>query len=391
MIAAPISDIDVYSDESILDPYPVYRALRDLGPAVWMPRHSIYVLARYDEVSSALRDHFGFSSASGVSANEQANAGAIGTLIASDPPGHDKLRKAMAAPLSPSAMAQLRPRIQAAAHELVESLVDRGHFDVVPDLAQVLPVSIVSRLVGLPEEGRENMLRWAAATFDLLGAANPRSAAALPHVLEMRAYAAKVAHRGGVIPGGWADQLLDLVDQGHVEQERVSSLLRDFMAPSLDTTIFATASMIWLLGTHIDQWQALVDDPSLVRNAVSEAVRMESPVRGFSRRLTVDTNVSGVDLPAGARVLILYASANRDERKWDAPERFDIRRRVPDHVGFGFGVHSCAGMHLARLEMESILSAFIARVASFHLGTPVWALNNTLRGLSSLPITVVPR
>jgi len=168
----------------------------------------------------------------------------------------------------------------------------------------------------------------------------------------------------------------------------VPSLFRDFIAPSLDTTILATASLFWLLGTHPDQWDLLRDNPALLRGAINEAVRVESPIRGFTRVATRDTAIDGCAVPAGTRVLLLYASANRDERKWEDPARFDIRRRNLDQLGFGFGVHSCAGMHLARLEMECLMTAFLARVRRFSVAAPQWALNNTLRGLASLQVVV---
>ncbi|MEG3125954.1 cytochrome P450 [Sphingomonas sp. GB1N7] len=345
-------------------------------------------MSRYDDVRDALRDHATFSSAAGVGADDAAARQAIGTLIASDPPEHDKLRKVMMVPLSPSSVSKLREVIARTADDVVERLVERGTFEMVTDAAQALPLAVVSHLVGLPEEGRENMLRWAAATFDVLGPANDRAAEARPHVMAMRAYAASVAKRGLVTPGGWADRLLDLADAGEIEPERVPSLFRDFMAPSLDTTILATASLFWLLGEHPDQWELLHDDLSLLRGAINEAVRIESPIRGFTRLASKDVTVDGSPIPAGARVLMLYASANRDERKWDDPDRFDIRRRNADQLGFGFGVHSCAGMHLARLEMECLMTAFLTRVRRFTVSSPQWALNNTLRGLASLQVSV---
>lgn len=386
MTSAPVCDIDLYSDESISDPYSHYRTLRDRGAVVWLSKQSLYAFPRYEAVNAALRNHQRFSSAQGVSVSSRVNAVASGTLISSDPPAHDALRKLMAAPLSPGALASLRSQFQSAAVELVEHLIEVGDFDAVPDLARVLPISIVSRLVGLPEKGRENMLLWAGASFDLSGPDNARAEQAWPHAMEMREYAAKVARRGAVTPGGWADRLIDLADEGHVSHDRLPFLFRDFLAPSLDTTIFATASLMYLLGTHPDQWRLLVEEPALVKNAVNEAVRLESPIRGFTRMSTEDCQMEDVHLPAGSRVLLLYASANRDERKWHHPEQFDIRRRVVDHVGFGLGVHSCAGMHLAKLEIESILNAMLGRVRHLSVGKPVWALNNTLRGLASLPM-----
>ena len=114
------------------------------------------------------------------------------------------------------------------------------------------------------------------------------------------------------------------------------------------------------------------------------------PIRGFTRVATRDADIGGTVVPAGARVLLLYASANRDERRWDDPERFDVQRDVAGQLGFGFGTHMCAGMHLARLEMASLVSALVRHVGRFSLGEPVWAMNNVLRGLASLPVTVSP-
>lgn len=389
MPVIPETDVDLYSDEVILDPYPAYRALRDLGPVVRLVSQDLYAIARYDDVRDALRNHAVFSSAQGISADDTAARKAIGTLIASDPPDHDRLRKAMMVPLSPSSISRLRDEVMTAADAIVERLVARSEFEVVSDLAQALPLSIVSHMVGLPEQGRENMLSWASATFDVLGAANERAQRAIPKVLEMREYAASIAQRGRVTAGGWADRLFDMADAGDIEHARLPSLFRDFMAPSLDTTILATASLVFHLASNPDQWSALKADPSLVRGAINEAVRMESPVRAFARVTTGETMVDGLPIPAGARVLMIYASANRDERKWDRPDAFDVRRRNADHLGFGFGVHSCAGMHLARLEIECLLHAMLARIDRLEVSEPRWAMNNTLRGLEHLRARVV--
>ena len=118
------------------------------------------------------------------------------------------------------------------------------------------------------------------------------------------------------------------------------------------------------------------------------AIRLESPIRAFTRVAARDCEIDGAPVPAGARLLVLYASANRDERRWKDPERFDVEREAQTHLGFGFGAHICAGMHLARLEMTALLKALASRVERFELGEPIWATNNVLRGLASLPVRV---
>jgi cytochrome P450 len=387
----PCYDEDLYSDAVIADPYPHYRALRDLGPAVWLRRNDLWAVSRHAEVRECLRDHAVFSSASGIAANERANQASVGTMIASDPPEHERLRRVVAEPLLPRALDAVRERIKAAAEDLVDRLLAAGGAcDAVSDLARVLPLTIVSDLVGLPEEGRGRMLRWAAATFDLLGADNERARAALPDMMEMGAYTRGVALSGRFVEGSWAARLFAAGEAGLVPKAMCPSMMLDYLAPSLDTTIFATAHLIRLLGENPDQWHRLRADPSLVPGAVNEAIRLEAPIRGFTRLVRTDHILGGTMLPAGSRVLLLFASANRDERKWPDADRFDVGRTPNDHLGFGFGVHACPGMQLARLEMRALLEALARRVTRIEVGEPVITMNNVLRGLDRLPVRLVP-
>ncbi|MCC6006142.1 MAG: cytochrome P450 [Rhodobacteraceae bacterium] len=387
MNARPASlDVDLYSDEIIREPYETYRALRDAGSAVWLPRHELWAVARFEEVRQVLRDHRRFSSARGVAANEETNRASMGTTLASDPPLHTEQRKIIVAPLMPGALAPLRAQIEATADDLIARLVARGSFDAMSDLARVLPVSIVSDLVGLPEEGRQNLLKWAAATFDILGVMNERAREAVPAVQEMRAYTVEQATPERLRPGSWAARLYEAAAEGKIPVERCPAMMRDYMAPSLDTTILGTGNILWLLARHPDQWELLRANPDLIPSAINEGLRLESPIRGFTRLLNTATRLGDTELPEGARVLALYASANRDERKWDEPERFDITRKATEQLGFGHGIHTCAGMHLARLEIGAILSALVRRVRRIEVEDPVFAYNNVLRGFDSLPM-----
>ncbi|MGF2943593.1 cytochrome P450 [Mycobacterium sp. Lab-001] len=137
----------------------------------------------------------------------------------------------------------------------------------------------------------------------------------------------------------------------------------DYLAPSLDTTISGIASALALFAAHPDQWRALRAEPALVSNAINEVLRYEAPLRAFSRKLLRDRAVAGIELPAGARVLVIYASANRDEREWPDPDTFDIHRDANRQLGFGHGTHACAGQGLARLEIQAILTALLRLVA----------------------------
>ena len=165
----------------------------------------------------------------------------------------------------------------------------------------------------------------------------------------------------------------------------------DYLAPSLDTTISAIASALHLFATHPEQWQAIRDDPSLIPNAVNEVVRIESPLRAFSRRVTTDVEVAGTTLPKGARVLVIYASANRDALQWTDPDTFDVHRDATSQLGFGHGTHGCAGQGLARMETQAILTALAARVEHIRCtGEPTWALNNIIHRFERLPLELIP-
>lgn len=383
----PTYDVDLYSNEVVVNPYPHYRAIRDLGEAVWLEQHSMWAIGRHLDARNALSAHNIFISGKGVAANNLSNGNSPGNLLASDPPLHTHLRKVVSKPLHPKALARIKPRIEASAGSLIDRLLARKSFDGILDLAQFLPISIVSEMVGLPDAGRRNMLEYAAAVFDLFGVDNTRTEAALPIVIKMRKYLSEQATRDKVLPEGWIAGLYDAVDLGFIKQEQVQTLMRDYLGPSLDTTIFAIGHLLNLFGQYPDQWKLLRQEPNRVGNAINEAIRLESPIRGFTRVLSQDYTIGGIKLFTGDRVLILYASANRDERRWDEPEKFDICRVLTDHVGFGYGIHQCVGMQLARLEMRSVLTAMIARVSKIKiLGAPVYAKNNVLRGLETLPI-----
>jgi cytochrome P450 len=187
------------------------------------------------------------------------------------------MRGVIRAPLSAPALKEVAPQIEAEAERLVEQLVEQKTFDAMADCARHLPVTIVSRLVGLPEEGRANMLRWAAATFDALGVMNARGMEALPHIHELHDYCADAQTLSGLSPDGWAAALWQAADRGTIPRSKCPAMMRDYISPSLDTTIFAIGSLIWLFARYPDQWERVRTDASLIPGAINEAVRLESP------------------------------------------------------------------------------------------------------------------
>jgi len=391
MSRVPSYEADIYADAAILEPYPHYAAMRDLGPLIYLPRYDVYAIPRYAEVKKALLGHTQFLSGHGVAGFTWPEMFQVKNVLASDEPDHSRLRQVMGAPLAPPALKPLTEQIESAADALIVRLIDKGGFDGIADFASFLPVSIVSSLVGLPEQGRDQMLEWAAASFDMLGVGNDRAKQAFEVVGGMIEYVMTRCNPETVKPGGWAAQIWEAVQAGKLTPMEAGILHIDILAPALDTTIFATGHLLHQLASNPDQWAKLKADPSLIPAAIDEAVRLESPIRAFGRVVEVEQDVGGMTLPAGARVLMMYASANRDERKWAAPDTYDIERPgLVGHLGFGHGHHVCVGMHLARLEMRALLKAMVARVDRIETGAPILSLNNVLRGFSSLPARFVP-
>ncbi|NMO92701.1 cytochrome P450 [Actinomycetospora sp. TBRC 11914] len=384
----PVSDVDLFADDARVDPYPIYRTLRDLGPVVEMRRHGHYALSRYADVRAALMDWKTFSSAKSVFVDPTMNAQLEGITLCSDPPDHTMMRSVLGRPLRPDRMREITPTIEEEADRIVSALVEKGRFDAATELAEHLPLAVVSKLVGLGEGHRQKMLEWAAAIWDVQGPANDRFHAAMPQVEEFLGFAQHEAVPGNIDPDGWAAHLYQAADRGEMPREKCPVMMLDYVTPSLDTTILGITATIALFAAHPDQWAMLRADRSLIPHAINEALRVETSVPQFTRVLTEDHEIDGVALPAGSRVALLYGSANRDERKYPDPDRFDITRKPSDHLAFGRGEHVCVGMHLARLEMSTLLGRLADRVERFEVVDSAPLLNNGLRGLARLEVTV---
>jgi cytochrome P450 len=384
----PDVDLDLYSADSLANPYGNYAILRDAAPIVRLSRYDFFVMSRFADVQSALKNSSLFSSASGVGLNDLGNAVLSRSTLASDDPLHAERRAVLFRKLTPGNLNSLRARMTEEAEKLIESLVHRKSFDAAADLSRHLPATVVYELLGVPNISVDTLLEWTKGGFNSLGPAGSLlTAAGLEASRDLLTYALSCTPER-VKPGGWADYLFEEARKGAIEMEQASALIFDYLGPSLDTTITATTNAVKLFGEHPDQWQALRARPAAIPNAINEVVRLESPVQAFSRLVTEDTKWGDQSLPRGARVLLLYGSANRDERRWDQPERFDIGRANTDHIGFGHGVHSCAGANLARLEMTALLTAMIARIEEIRIDETEVLLNNFLRGFRKLQVTV---
>jgi cytochrome P450 len=382
---------NIYTTDAVLNPYPHYRRLRQLGSVVWLPRHRVYALPRYAECKATLRNDGMFTSGSGVALNALSNRLSRGTTLNSDGAEHDQRRKLLAHRLLPRALRSVSEEVEKQADAVVDTAMQRGTVDAVADLATPLPLAIVPDLVGWPRDQREHLIDWGGATFDILGPLNWQALKAIPRSMQMLRFARRVVAERTVLEGSMAHELLCAADAGKLAHNECPALMIDYLAPSLDTTISAISNALYLLGTHPEQWRLLKDDPGLIPNAINEVIRYESPLRAFARQVRDDTEIAGTPIPAGSRVLVIYASANRDENEWDKPEAFDIRRDAGRQIGFGNGTHACAGQGLARMETAAMLRALLERVDRIEItAQPVWAVNNIIHRHRYLPLKLIP-
>jgi cytochrome P450 len=312
-----------------------------------------------------------------------------GNTLCSDGADHDALRDVLVRPLTPRALRPLREEITAEAESVVEKLTAKGTFDAATELAQHLPVTVVSNLVGLPDKGRERMLVWAHDLFNCFGPMNDRAIASFPVLKEMMDYATHEAVPGKLMPGSWAEGSHDAVARGEVSAQACPAMMVDYLGPSLDTTIYAISTAVWLFANNPDQWDIVCQNPrQLMPSAINEVLPYDPPIQGFSRYVDRDVDMDGVLLPAGSRAIMFYGAANRDERKYPDPDRFDVLRRPGDHLGFGVGSHACVGMNLARIEMIALFTALAKRVRRFTILEEEAVLNNVLRGFKLLRVAV---
>ena len=386
---APASTLDPYTDQALLNPWPLYRELRGMGPVVWLEKYAMFAVTRYDAVMKALRDWQAFPSSFGVMMNDDMNKLLRGNTLCSDGDAHNRLRRVVIRPVTPVALRSLQEEVEREAEAIVDRLYAKRRFCATAELATHLPVTIVSSAIGLPQEGRERMMEWSIGMFNCFGPMNARARNAMPLLSEMMQYARSHAVPGKLKPGSWAEAIHRAAAAGEVPSEAVPVMMIDYMGPSLDTTIFGIASGVWLFANHPDQWDLLRADPSLIPAAINEILRMEAPVQGFSRYVARAYDLDGVALQQGSRAIMFYGAANRDPRQFSDPDRFDVRRdNAGRHLAFGTGPHMCLGMNLARLEMRALLTALARKVKRFHIEAEQRALNNILRGFNKLIVTV---
>jgi cytochrome P450 len=389
----PDSDIDPFCAAFFEDPLPAQAALRDLGPVVRLTRHGVLAVARHAEVKAVLDDWQAFSSARGVGIQDFAKempARPPSIVLETDPPLHDRTRKVQARVLSPAAIAALREPFTAAAETLVEALVAQQEFDAIPALAEAYPLEVFPDAMGMPRDNRRHLLPWGNLVFNSFGPQNEYLAQAIEDAREATPWVVQQSRRENLSATGFGAGIHAAADRGELTAEETPQVVRSVLTAGVDTTVSGIGAAVFCLARYPEQFARLRADPKLARNAFEEAVRYESPVQTFFRTTPREVELGGEAIPEGSKVLMFLGAANRDPRKWERPDEYDIGRRTIGHVGFGSGIHACVGMALARLEGECVLAALARRVARVEItGAPRRRYNNTLRGLASLPVRLV--
>ncbi|MDQ7263079.1 cytochrome P450 [Paracoccus sp. PS-1] len=387
----PRSGLDPFGIDFFDDPYPEHEKLREAGPVVWLERYGVHGIARYAEVHRVLNDWAAFCSSRGVGLQDfrrETPWRPPSLVLETDPPEHDRARKVLARVLSPLTMRELRDGFAEAADALIAGLVGR-EIDGIGDLAEAFPLSVFPDRIGLAREGREHLLPYAGLAFNAFGPDNAlrreAMARAAPHV----AWVTEQCRRENLSPDGLGARIHAAADSGEVTPDEAVLLVRSLLTAGIDTTVNGIGAALYCLARFPDQFQALRADPKRARNAFEEAVRFESPVQTFFRTTTRAVELGGATIPEGSKVLMFLASANRDPRRWDRPDQYDIARKTSGHVGFGSGIHMCVGQLVARLEGEVVLEALARHADAIEIaGPPVRSYNNTLRGLARLPLRI---
>jgi cytochrome P450 len=383
------------SEETWRDPFPMYRVLRDHDPVHRVPDNGegedYWVLSRFEHVFDAAVDAGTFSSGAGLtfSYGEKEKIGLDAPIVMMDPPEHTSLRKLVIKRFTPRQVQALEPMVRAFVVERVERLREAGEGDVVAELLKPLPSLVVAHFLGVPREDRSLFDRWTQAIV----AANALGdiSSAKDAVAEMFVYFSGLIEKRRREPG---DDVISALVHGRlntgeeVSPARMLGVGFTMVTGGNDTTTGLLGGALELLTRHPDQRKRLLEDPGHLPGALEELLRLTAPVQGLARTATRNVELEGVTIPKGRKVLLLYASANRDEREYGPnAEDLDVTRRIRRHMSFSYGPHLCIGAAAARLQARIALEELLARCPRFVVDPEAgrFAPGHFVRRYESLP------
>lgn len=391
--------------DQIENPYPLYARLRRERPVFHSPIFDLWVVTRYADISEVERDTARYSSVGALEARAEPHPKVrnilkqgyerFTSLVQSDPPDHTRVRAVFGKALSAPRVAAMEASIRATADALIDAFVRDGKADLIQQFSFALPGSIICDLLGVPRSDLAQLKRWSDDKTTLMSGTAPieRQIEGAHGFIALQRYFTEQLHERRQKPR--EDLLTLLVPQSLggtaplSEQEAVCNAM-DLLAAGHETTTDLIGNGTWLLLNSPGQLQALRDDPALIPNAIEEMLRMEAPIRGFFRNVMEDSRLSGVNIPKGSRVFIVYASGNHDEAAFDSPDRFDIHRAdAKKHLAFGKGIHFCVGSLLAKMEGKVAFEQLLKRLPNLRLRTDAPTVRRPylmLRGFEHLPI-----
>ncbi len=386
----PVWDVDPYDPEILVDPDSYYAELRAKGPFVYIPKYSILACGRHEETQEVFSDHERFVSSRGVGLQDfhlQKPWRPQSLVVEADPPYHSKTRKILMRALSPKATGALKERFQDAADRLIDTLLERGSFEAVADLAEAFPTSVFPAAVGLKKSNKRALIDYGAMVFNGLGPDNELRQKSMAMGPDIVPWIAEQCQRKNTKTGGFAATIFEAVDAGEITEEEGEMLVRSLLSAGVDTTVTGIGSTLWCLASFPEQFEKLKEDPKLIRPAFEEVLRFTSPVHSFCRTANKDTSVAGVEIVKGTKILCVLGAANSDDQKWPNAGKFDVSRKPMGHLAMGSGIHTCVGQTLARAEVGAVLTSIVKKVGQITLtGEAKWRPNNAIHALDKLPI-----
>lgn len=386
----PVWDIDPYDAKILEEPTEFYRELRAKGPFVYIPRYAILACGRYEETREVFSDHARFVSSRGVGLVDFKVADPwrpASIILEVDPPEHTRVRRIMAKVLSPKVMRQQAELFQNLADQLVAEVVARGQIEAVADLAERYPTTVFPRILGLSTSNARHLLDYGAMVFDAVGPDNEIRRNALAKGRDVVPWIMEQCRRVNLTDDGLGAGIYAHVETGDISEDEAGLLVRSLLSAGVDTTVTGIGSLLFCFAENPAQYELLKQNPDLARPAFEEVLRYTSPVHSFYRTAGLDTEVSGIKIREGTKLLCMLGSANRDEDHWEDAEKFDITRNVQGHLGMGAGVHGCVGQNLARAEVGAVLRSILAQVDKIEFaGAARWRPGNSIRSLETLPI-----
>ena len=368
MTSAPPTAFNPFDPEQIRDPYPAYRLLRDETPVAFSPAVHCYLVSRYADVEALFLDPIGFSSAAmastlGGGSGPQTSESTGNVLQTTDPPAHDALRRIVNRGFTPRAMAAMRSRAREVVDEGMGRVVAAAPgqvVDLVQQLSSRVPIVMIAELLGIERERHVDFRRWSDAIAEAIWAKGGRDSTR--EVAELDAYLDRIVASKARAPGD--DVISKLIhasgdDAGVLRPSEIHAFVTSLLVAGYETTANLISNCVLALVLEPGLSKEVAADRALVPDFVEETLRHNGPIQILMRRTTCARELAGVEIPAGAMVIPILGSANRDERRFRDPDRFDLRREERAHLGFGQGVHFCLGASLARLEAQEAVDAFL--------------------------------